>query len=68
MTTTQITHEAIADVPLLMYMLHERLGYDEILDQVSPPHGNWQGLSLGKTMVTWLVHLLSEHEIGRAHV
>lgn len=68
MTTTQITHEAIADVPLLMYVLHERLGYDEILDQVSPPHGNWQGLSLGKTMVTWLVHLLSEHDHYMSHV
>ena len=61
MTTSQITHEAIADVPLLMYVLHEKLGYDEILDQVSPPHGNWQGLSPGKTMVTWLAHLLSEN-------
>ena len=49
-------------------MLHERLGYDEILDQVSPPHGNWQGLSLGKTMVTWLVHLLSEHDHYMSHV
>jgi len=61
MTTPQITQEAIADVPLLMYVLHERLGYDEILDQISPPHGNWQGLSPGKTMVIWLAHLLSEH-------
>ena len=68
MTTTHITHEAIADVRLLMYVLHERLGYDEILDQVSPPHGNWQGLSLGKTMVTWLAHLLSEQDQYMSHV
>jgi transposase len=68
MTTPHITHEAICDVPLLMYVLHERLGYDELLDQVSPPHGNWQGLSLGKTMVTWLVHLLSEHDHYMSHV
>lgn len=68
MATTHITHEAIADVPLLMYVLHERLGYDELLDQVSPPHGNWRGLSLGKTMVTWLVHLLSEHDHYMSHV
>jgi transposase len=44
------------------------LGYDEILDQVSPPHGNWQGLSLGKTMVTWLAHLLSEQDHYMSHV
>ncbi len=68
MTTPHITHEAIADVPLLMYVLHERLGYDELLDQVSPQHGNWQGLSLGKTMVTWLAHLLSEHDHYMSHV
>src|SRR3972149_10529052 len=67
MTTTHITHEAIADVPLLMYVLHEILGYDEILDQVSPPHGNWEGLSPGKTMVTWLAHILSEHNHFMSH-
>jgi len=67
MTTTHITHEAIADVPLLMYVLHEQLGYDEILDQVSPPHGNWEGLSPGKTMVTWLAHILSEHNHFMSH-
>lgn len=68
MTTTQITHESIADVPLLMYILHETLEYDKILDQISPPHGNWQGLSLGKTMVTWLAHILSEHNHFMSHV
>jgi transposase len=68
MTTPPITHEAIADVPLLMYVLHETLEYDKILDQISPAHGNWQGLSLGKTMVTWLVHLLSEHDHYMSHV
>lgn len=68
MATTQITHEAIADVPLLMYILHETLEYDKLLDQISPPHGNWQGLSLGKTMVTWLAHILSEHNHFMSHV
>jgi len=68
MATTRITHETIADVPLLMYVLHERLEYDKLLDQISPPHGNWQGLSLGKTMVTWLAHILSEHNHFMSHV
>jgi transposase len=68
MTSTQITHESIADVPLLMYVLHEKLGYDEILDRVSRPHGNWQGLSPGQTLVTWLAHLLSEHNHFMSHV
>jgi transposase len=68
MTVPRITQEAIADVPLLMYVLHEKLGYDEILDQISPPHKNWQGLSVGKTMVTWLAHILSEHNHYMSHV
>ena len=68
MATTQITHEAIADVPLLMYVLHETLEYDKLLDQISPSHGNWQVLSLGKTMVTWLAHILSEHNHFMSHV
>lgn len=61
MPSSPLTHESVADVPLLMSVLHDRLGYDALLDQVSPPHGNWQGLSPGQTMVTWLAHLLSEH-------
>jgi len=68
MVATQITHETIADVPLLMQVLHETLEYDKLLDQISPPHGNWRGLSLGKTMVTWLVHILSEHNHFMSHV
>jgi transposase len=68
MATTQVTQETIADVPLLMYILHETLEYDKLLDQISPAHGNWQGLSLGKTMVTWLAHILSEHNHFMSHV
>lgn len=68
MPSPNITHESIADVPLLMYVLHDVLGYDELLDQVSPPHGNWQGLSLGQVMVTWLTHILSEQNHFMSHV
>jgi hypothetical protein len=52
MATTQVTQETIADVPLLLYILHETLEYDKLVDQISARHGNWQGLSLGQTMVT----------------
>ncbi len=68
MTTTQITHETIADVPRLMNILQETLEDDKLLDQISPRHGNWPGLSLGKTMVTWLAHILSEHNHFMSHV
>ena len=68
MTTTYVSQEAIADVPLLMYILREKLGYDKFLDQIRERHGNWQGLSLGQVMVTWLAHILSEHNHFMSHV
>jgi transposase len=68
MATTQVTQETIADVPLLLYILHETLEYDKLVDQISARHGNWQGLSLGKTMVTWLAHILSEQNHAMSHV
>jgi transposase len=68
MATPQITHETMADIPLLMHILHEMLEYDKLLDQIDPPHGNWQGLSLGKTMVTWMTHILSEGNHYMSHV
>ena len=68
MTTPQITHETITDIPLLMHILHDQLEYDKLLGEIDPPHGNWQGLSLGKTMVTWLTHILSEGNHYMSHV
>ncbi len=60
-TASPVTHELINDLPLLWHVLHDQLQYDEILDGLQPRHGNWQGLSLGQVMVTWLMHILSEH-------
>lgn len=60
-TASPVTHELINDLPLLMHVLHDTLQYDEILDRVHPRHGNWQGLRLGQVLVTWLMHILSEH-------
>ena len=68
MTTTHMSQEAIADIPLLMYILREKLEYDKYLDQIRERHGNWQGLSLGQVMVTWLAHILSEHDHFMSHV
>lgn len=68
LTASPITHEFINDLPLLMHLLHQTLGLDEALDQERPRHGNWQGLSMGQVMVTWLVHVLSEHNHFMSHV
>jgi transposase len=58
--TPQITHERVDDIPLLMDVMTDRLQLHALLDQIRPRHGNWQGLSLGQVMVTWLTHILSE--------
>jgi transposase len=65
---TPLSHEPVNDLPLLMHLLHDTLGYDELLDQQQPRHGNWQGLSLGQVMVTWLAHILSERNHFMSHV
>jgi transposase len=68
MTTSPVTHEMISDLPLLWHVLHDQLQYDEILDGLQPRHGNWAGLSLGQVLVTWLMHILSEHNHFMSHV
>src|SRR5574342_61524 len=56
----QLTHELVNDVPVLMHFLREVLALDRSLDGLWPRHGNWQGLSPGQVLVTWLAHILSE--------
>lgn len=60
MSPPPLTTEPINDLPVLMHLLHDKLCYDKLFDQLMPRHGNWQGLSPGQVLVTWLVHILSE--------
>ncbi len=61
MTTSPIlTHERVDDVPILMHLMTDTLGLDRLFDQFHPRHGNWQGVSAGQVLVTWLAHILSE--------
>jgi transposase len=57
---TTLNHELVNDLPILIHLMHDTLRYDEFLDQQLPRHGNWQGLSIGQVLVTWLAHILSE--------
>src|SRR3990172_1473696 len=59
-TPPQFTHERVDDVPVLIHLMTEVLGFHTALDQLWPRHGYWQGLSVGQVMVTWLAHILSE--------
>jgi transposase len=65
---TQITHERVDDIPLLLHLMIEELGLHTIVDEQWPRHGNWLGLSLGQVTVTWLAHMLSECNHVMSHV
>jgi len=54
-----IGNERVDDIPLLLrQMAHLKLS--ELIDEHFTPHGNWQGLSVGKVVVGWLSYLLSQ--------
>ena len=52
--------ERVDGVPLIYGML-EKMGVERIVDSIIGRHGNWEGISPGKVIVLWLVHILSEH-------
>ena len=51
--------ERMDDIPLLLAQM-EKMKVAQLLDKYFPMHGNWQGLSLGQTVVIWLAYVLSE--------
>jgi len=63
-----LNHELVNDLPVLIHLMHDALRFDEFLDQQLPRHGNWQGLSMGQVLVTWLAHILSEQDHFMSHV
>src|SRR5437763_12009558 len=62
-----ITTERVDDIPLLLAHM-QRMGLAGLLDSHFPTHGNWQGLSLGKVILLWLAHVLSEGDHRMNHV
>jgi len=62
-----IITERIDDIPVLIAKL-ARMGTTELLDEHFPTHGNWQGLSLGRTASGWLSHVLSQADHRLNHV
>ncbi len=63
----QLTIERVDDIPILLAQL-ERMQVASLLDRYFPPHGNWQGLSLGEVVEVWLSHILSEGDHWLSHV
>src|SRR6266516_5358113 len=60
------THERVDDIPAIIAHL-KKMRVAEGLDNHFPTNGNWQGLSLGWTIVVWLAFILSEgdHRLSR---
>lgn len=61
MTTLQINHQRIDDIPLLLAIMIE-MGIPQQIDQQIKPHGHWQGISVGTVVTIWLCYILTEHD------
>lgn len=59
MVEVDIRSERIDDLPLLIEQQH-KMGIPEVLDMVVQPHGNRDGLSIGKLTAFWLAYILSQ--------
>jgi transposase len=68
MSEPHMTHEEVDDIPVLMHVMRERLGFEQAFDEIVGSHGNWLGLSKGQVLVTWLTHVLSQCSHYMSHV
>ena len=62
-----VDNERVDDIPVLQAHMHN-MGLAALLDREFPTHGNWQGLSLGNVVTTWLTHILSHGDHRLNHV
>ncbi len=61
MTTLQLTHQRVDDIPLLLAIMIE-MGIPEKIDEQIQPHGHWQGLGVGLLTTIWLSYILTEQD------
>lgn len=62
-----IITERVDDIPLLIEHM-QRMGLPTLFDDHFPPHGNWQGLSLGWVSTIWLRSIVSRSDHRLVHV
>ncbi len=62
-----LTTERVDDIPVLAANI-EKMGIAALLNRYFTPHGNWQGISLGRVCSGWLTHILSEADHRMNHV
>jgi len=61
MTISNIEHQRIDDIPLLLAIMAE-MQIQAQIDQEIKPHGLWQGCSVGTMVVVWLSYILTEQD------
>lgn len=55
--TLTITNEQVNSLPLLLGIITD-MGIRDLIDTHVPPHGNWEGASMGTVLSIWLSHIL----------
>jgi transposase len=59
--TLTITNEQVNSLPLLLSIIID-MGIRDLIDTHVPPHGNWEGASMGTVLSIWLSHILQERD------
>jgi hypothetical protein len=67
MAEVEVQNERVDDIPLLIGQ-QQKMGIAEVIDAIITPHWRRQGLSVGKTIMTWLTFILSESDHRLSYV
>ena len=59
--TLTIANEQVNSLPLLLGIIID-MGIRDLIDTHLPPHGNWEGASMGTVLSIWLSHILQERD------
>jgi transposase len=66
-TRLTIETERVDDIPVLVANMN-KMGIEELVEEIFATHGNWQGINLGRVVTGWLAHVLSEADHRLNHV
>jgi transposase len=65
--TRVVTNERVDDIPVLL--AHQgQMSIKELVNRHFPPHGHWEGASLGALVTVWLTYILSEGDHRLSYV
>ena len=61
-----VDKERLDDIPVIVNML-EGLGIPSQVDQFIKSHGNWQGVSAGQLVLSWLSYIVFRYRPTRCN-